>query len=303
MGFLARVRSNFVGNRWVYALAVPVVVYYVVFKYLPAFGVMIAFQEYSPAKRFFDNEWVGIRHFIEFFSGPYAFRVVKNTFVLNLLQLAFGFPLPILLALLINEIAVVPVKRTIQTLTYLPHFISLVVVCGILTDFSMSTGLFSDLLVALGLERKNLLADGSLYRALYVGSGVWQSAGWGSIIYLATLSGIDLNLYEASVMDGANRLQQAVHITLPSLVPIIVVLLILRIGRIMDEGAEKTILLYSPLVYDKADIISSFVYRKGLQEMSYSFGTAIGLINSLVNMVLLVFANWFSREISGESLW
>lgn len=301
--FFMRLKKNYQSNKFLYIMAIPVVLYYVIFKYIPMFGIVIAFQDYSPAKSIFKNNWVGLKNFSEFFMGPYAWRVIRNTLELNIFQLVYGFPVPIILALLINEVKNMYFKRTVQTLSYLPHFISLVVMCGMLTDFSMSTGLFNDIITLFGLEKTNLLANMSTYRGVYIASGIWQGAGWGSIIYLATLSGVDPSLYEASVIDGAGRFKQTIHITLPALLPIIVVMLILRIGNLMSEGADKTILLYSPLVYEKADIISSFVYRRGLQEMNYSFGTAIGFLNSIINMTLLVFANWFSKKVTEESLW
>ena len=284
-------------------MAVPIFLYYTIFKYIPMFGIVVAFQNYNPALGFIKSNWVGLEHFKNFFTSPYAFRLIRNTLLINFYQLIFGFPVPILLALLINEVKNTKYKRTIQTFSYMPHFISLVVICGIIIDFCLTRGLFNDIREFLGLERVNLLGENKYYRTIYVSSGIWQGMGWGSIIYLATLSGVDPNLYEAAVIDGAGRLRQAIHITLPAITPIIVIQLILRIGRIMSEGAEKTILLYSPLIYDSADIISSYVYRKGLQEMDFSFGMAVGLFNSITNMLLLIFANWFARTFIEESLW
>ena len=288
---------------WVYLMAIPVFLYYVVFKYIPMGGVIIAFQRYNPFLGFSGSRWVGLQHFTDFFRSPYFFRLIRNTVFINFYQLVFGFPVPILLALLINEVRHEGYKRCIQTFTYLPHFISLVVICGIIIDFSGNRGLFNDMLAFFGMERMNILGDNRVYRTLYVGSGIWQGMGWGSIIYLATLSGVDPNLYEAAVIDGAGRFRQAVHITLPALTPIIIIQLIMRVGRIMSEGADKTILLYSPLVYDTADIISSYVYRKGLQEADFSFGMAVSLFNSGINLLLLFSANWFSRTFLQESLW
>lgn len=301
--YFARVKKNYQKNKWVYYMAIPVVLYYIVFKYIPMFGIVIAFQDYRPAKGFFNSDWVGLAHFIKFFKSPFAFRVIRNTLMINLYQLLWGFPAPIILALLLNEVRSQKYKKTIQTLSYLPHFISLVVVCGILTNFSLTSGLLNDILEFFGFERQNLLANVDFFRSIYVGSGIWQGIGWGSIIYLATLSNTDPNLYEAAVIDGAGRLKQAIYITIPTIVPIMVIQLIMRIGSMMSEGYEKVILLYSPLVYDKADIISSYVYRVGLQDMQYSLSSAIGLFNSVVNLALLVFANWFAKRTSEESLW
>ena len=229
--------------------------------------------------------------------------MIRNTLLLSFYQILIGFPAPILLALLFNEMRGNRYKRVCQTLTYAPHFVSLVVVCGLIRTFTSSTGLITSLFVRFGMEKMNLLVQPQYYRTIYVLSGVWQNIGWGSIIYLATLSNVDPSLFEAADLDGANRLQKILHINLPMLIPIIAVQLIMRVGRIMSEGSEKTILLYSAVTYDTSDIISSYVYRTGLEKRSYSPAAAIGLFNSLINMGLVVFANWFSRTYVNESLW
>lgn len=284
-------------------MLLPVMIYYVIFHYLPMFGVVIAFQNFKPAKGLTGSKWVGFKHFIDFFDGPYAWRLIRNTLLLSFYQILIGFPAPILLALLFNEMRGKRYKRVCQTLTYVPHFVSLVVVCGLIRTFTSSTGLITSLFVRFGMEKMNLLAQPQYYRTIYVLSGVWQNIGWGSIIYLATLSNVDPSLFEAADLDGANRLQKILHINLPMLIPIIAVQLIMRVGRIMSEGSEKTILLYSAVTYDTSDIISSYVYRTGLEKRSYSPAAAIGLFNSLINMGLVVFANWFSRTYVNESLW
>lgn len=301
--YFARLKENFIKYKAVYYMALPVILYYIIFKYIPMFGVISAFQDYKPALGIFKSKFVGLEHFIDFLTTPTASRTIKNTIIINLLQLIFGFPAPIILALLINEVGNRKFKKVIQTLSYLPHFISLVVVCGILKDFCMSTGVFSYILKMLGGETQNLLANQNMYRTIYVGSGIWQGIGWGSIIYLATLSNADINLYEAAVLDGAGRFQQMLHVTLPAIMPVIIVQLIMQMGSLMSEGPQKTILLYSPLVYAKADIISSYVYRRGLQELDYSFGTAVGLFNSVINLILLTLANQFSKRTTDQSLW
>lgn len=287
----------------VYMMLLPVMIYYVIFHYLPMLGVVIAFQNFKPAKGLTGSKWVGFKHFIDFFDGPYAWRLIRNTLLLSFYQILIGFPAPILLALLFNEMRGKRYKRVCQTLTYVPHFVSLVVVCGLIRTFTSSTGLITSLFVRFGMEKMNLLAQPQYYRTIYVLSGVWQNIGWGSIIYLATLSNVDPSLFEAADLDGANRLQKILHINLPMLIPIIAVQLIMRVGRIMSEGSEKTILLYSAVTYDTSDIISSYVYRTGLEKRSYSPAAAIGLFNSLINMCLVVFANWFSRTYVNESLW
>lgn len=287
----------------VYMMLLPVMIYYIIFHYLPMFGVVIAFQNFKPAKGLTGSKWVGFKHFIDFFDGPYAWRLIRNTLLLSFYQILIGFPAPILLALLFNEMRGNRYKRVCQTLTYAPHFVSLVVVCGLIRTFTSSTGLITSLFVRFGMEKMNLLVQPQYYRTIYVLSGVWQNIGWGSIIYLATLSNVDPSLFEAADLDGANRLQKILHINLPMLIPIIAVQLIMRVGRIMSEGSEKTILLYSAVTYDTSDIISSYVYRTGLEKRSYSPAAAIGLFNSLINMGLVVFANWFSRTYVNESLW
>ena len=302
-GTLAAFARDLRKYKLVYIMLVPVIVYYVIFHYLPMFGVVIAFQNFKPARGIAGSDWVGLKNFVDFFEGPYATRLIVNTVVLSVLQIAIGFPAPILLALLFNEMRGNRYKRVCQTLTYMPHFISLVVICGIVRVFTSSTGLITTICTWFGMPRVNLLAQPQYYRAIYVLSGVWQSIGWGSIIYLATLTNADPALFEAAELDGANRLQKIIHINLPLLVPIIAIQLIMRVGSLMSEGADKTILLYSPVTYDTSDIIASYVYRTGLERQSYSTASAVGLFNSLINMLLVVFANWFSRTFVNESLW
>lgn len=301
--YWARLRRNFQKHRSLYLIALPVVAYLLVFKYLPMFGIVIAFQDYRPGKGFLHSDFVGLKHFIEFLTNPSASRTIINTLRLNFFSLIIEFPAPIILALLLNEVRFGPYKKTIQTLSYMPHFISLVVVCGILKDFTMSTGVISDIAALFGVERQSMLGNVDMYLPLYIGSSLWQGIGWGSILYLATLSGADPNLYEAAVIDGAGRWKQMLYVTLPTIVPIMILQLIMRVGSMMSVGSEKTILLYSPLVYEKADLISSFVYRRGLQEMNFSFGSAVGLFNSVVNLALLIMANWFAKRTTGESMW
>lgn len=289
--------------RQVYLMLLPVLLYYLVFHYIPMLGIVIAFQDYKPALGIFNSNWVGLEHFVDFFSGPYAWRLIRNTVLLSVYQLLFTFPMPIVLALLFNEMRDSPVKRTCQTLTYMPHFISLVVICGIVRTFTGSTGVITTFLSYFGLEAVNLLSQPQFYRTIYISSSVWESIGWESIIYMAALASTDVSLYEAADLDGASRFQKIRHINLPVLVPIIAIQLIMRIGRIMSEGPDKTILLYSPVIYETSDIIASYVYRCGLEQFNFSSSAAIGLFNALINMGLVVFANWFSRTYANESLW
>jgi len=290
-------------NKYIYIMAVPVFLYYLLFHYLPMYGAIIAFKDFSPGLGIFGSEWVGLKNFESFFQGPYFLRVLRNTVVINTYQLLFGFPAPIILALLLNEITHNGFKRVVQTVSYIPHFISIMVVCGLIIDFTSKNGVINDLLSMLGFDRQSMLLNPGLFRPIYVLSGIWQEIGWGSIIYIAALSSIDTALYEAAHVDGANRWNQIVHITLPGIMPTIVILLILRIGSMMNVGFEKIILLYNPINYETADVISSYVYRKGLLEFSYSYSTAVGLFNSLINFTLLISANKISKRLNDTSLW
>jgi putative aldouronate transport system permease protein len=284
-------------------MVVPVLVYYLVFQYIPMLGQIIAFQNYRPARGIMGSSWVGLGNFISFFRGPFSGRVIKNTIVLSLYDILFAFPMPILLALLLNELRGKTYKRVIQTITYMPHFISLVIMCGMIVNFTSSRGLIPSILAMFNISPTNLLSKPQYFRAIYTASTVWKTIGWGSIIYLATLSTIDVSLIEAAEIDGAGRFRKIYHIVIPALVPIISIQLIMRIGQLMSQGADKVILLYSPIVYDTADTIASYVYRVGLSEQNYSLASAVGMFNSLINLGLLVFANWFSRRFVQESLW
>jgi len=267
------------------------------------YGVIIAFKEYAPGLGYWGSPWVGFRHFIDFFRNVYFFRVIRNTLAISLLSLIFAFPAPLILALLLNELSCRWFKRTVQTISYLPHFISIMVVAGLIVDFTASDGVINDLLEFFGMERQTMLLNPKLFRPIYIISDIWQSAGWGTIIYLSALTGIDPELYEAATIDGANRFKRVLHVTLPGIMPTVIILLILRIGSIMNVGYEKIILLYNPNTYEVADVISSYVYRRGLQEFQYSFSTAVGLFNSIINFILVCGANYVSNKVSEHSLW
>ena len=301
--FGKRLARNYKEHKIYYWLAVPIIAYYIIFHYLPMFGVVIAFQNYRPAKGLLGSSWVGLKHFKAFFDSIYAGRLIKNTLMINLLLLIFSFPAPIILALLLNEVKAKHFKKTVQTISYMPHFISMVVICGLLVDFCSSTGIITSITTLFGAQRDNLLNRPELFRTIYVSSDIWQSIGWGSIIYLATLSGTDPSLYEAAAIDGAGRFQQVIHVTLPTLVPLIMLQLIMRMGQMMNVGYEKIILLSNGLTYDTADVISSYVYRRGLQTGDFSFGVAVSLFNSACNIVLLVLANTLSGKLTHESMW
>ncbi|WP_425517583.1 ABC transporter permease [Paenibacillus agaridevorans] len=285
-------------------MMVPVIVYYFVFHYAPMYGAVIAFKNFSPMNGILGSDWVGFAHFDNFFNSYYFWRIVGNTLIISLYSLIFEFPMPILLALMINELRNHRFKKFVQTITYMPFFISMVVICGMIKDFTNTDGVINVLYTQLfGGDGQALLQKPDLFRPIYILSEIWQRIGWESIIYLAALMSIDPEQYEAAKLDGASRLRQIWHVTLPGILPIMVIMFILRVGNMMNVGFEKIILLYNPITYEKADVISSFVYRKGLLEFSWSFSTAVGLFNSVINLALLVLANRISRKINGNSLW
>ena len=291
-------------RHWsVYLLILPTVIFYIVWCYGPLYGIMIAFNDFSPKKGIIGSNWVGLRWFRDFFRSPFAERTIRNTLYINFLNLLIGFPAPIILALMLNEMRSMRYKRVVQTITYMPYFVSLVVLCGILVDFTSSDGLFGSIAAAFGGTPTNLLGDAKYFRTIYIGSELWQRLGWDSIIYLSALSAIDQELYEAAVIDGANRWKQTLHVTLPGIMPTIAILLVLRIGSMMNVGYEKIILLYNGLTYETADVISSFVYRKGVVEADFSFSTAVNLFNSLINFILVILANRTSALLTETSLW
>lgn len=290
-------------NKLIYLMILPVIAYYILFHYWPMYGATIAFKNFSLGKGIHGSEWVGFKYFMEFFNSHYFSRVFINTIAINLYQLIFGFPIPIIFAILLNEVRNNRFKRTVQTISYMPHFISTMVVAGIIVEFTSRNGVINDILGLFGVAPENLLMKPELFQPIFVASEIWQKMGWESIIYLAALTAIDQELYQAAIIDGAGRFKQILHVTLPGILPTITILLILQIGRMMNIGFEKIILLYNPTIYDTADVISSFVYRKGLVEFNFSYSTAVGLFNSVINFSLLIIANWTSRRLSESSLW
>ncbi len=294
--FSIRVKKDWKRNRSLYLMVLPVILFYILFHYKPMYGAIIAFQDYNPRQGVTGSEWVGFDQFIRFFTSPYFGRLVKNTLLLSVYGIIFGFPAPIILALLLNELRARRFKKTVQTITYLPHFISLVVVTGIIKDFTQSTGLINDIIVMFGGERSSLIQNPALYRTIYIVSDIWQGIGWGSIIYLSALSGVDQQLYEAASIDGAGRWKQLIHVTLPGIAPTIVIMLIMRMGQLLGTGYEKTILLYNEATYETADVIASYIYRVGILERNWSYSTAIGLFNSVINLALLIATNKISRQ-------
>ena len=295
--------QTFLRYKALYLMFLPVAAYYIIFHFIPMAGVVIAFQDYSPSSGISGSDWIGFENFQYFFQSVYFFRLLRNTLMISVYQLVFKFPASIILALLINEVKNMWFKRSVQTITYLPHFISAVIAAGIILDFFSFDGIINSAITAMGFQPQMFMIDPNNFYPIYVGSEIWQHCGWDSIIYLSALSAIDPTLYEAAVVDGAKRWSKIWHITLPGILPVIIIMLILQIGSMLSVGYEKILLLYNPSLYETADVISTYVYRKGLLENDYSFSTAIGLFNSVVNFGLLVGANYVSRKLGDNSLW
>lgn len=294
-------------NKLYYGLIVPGVLYFLLFHYTPMYGLIIAFKDIAPfdgLREMLTADWVGLKHFRSFFDSFYFRDIVGNTLLISFYRLAFGFPAPIVLALLINEVGRLAFKRIVQSVSYLPHFLSMVVVAGLTTTLlTTDGGIVNEIVKLFGHEPISFLTDQRFFRSVLVVSGIWKEAGWGMIIYLAAIAGIDPQQYEAARIDGAGRWRQVWHITLPGMRHIIVILFILQIGGVMDAGFEQVFLLYSPPVYDVADIIDTYVYRKGLVEVQYSFGAAVGLFKSLIAIVLITGTNWLAKKFGQEGIW
>jgi putative aldouronate transport system permease protein len=287
-----------------YLIMVPGILYFIVFKYLPMTGIIIAFQDYSVFAGISGSDWVGIKHFKAMFFDPEFYNIFRNTLLISLYKLFWGFPGPIILAILLNEVRLMFFKKTVQTLAYLPHFLSWVVLGGILFNgLSPATGVVNGILAFLGVEPIFFLADPNWFRSVLVVSDIWKEVGWGAIIYMAALAGVDQQLYEAAVMDGANKWKQIWHITLPSLASTIIILLVLRLGHVMDVGFEQIFVLYNPLVYSVGDVIETYVYRVGITQADFSFSTAVGLFKSLVGLIMVVMANKLANRMGQNGVW
>lgn len=299
-GFLAQ---DFSRNKELYIMVIPVLMFYIMFYYAPMYGAIISFKNYTPAQGINGSSWVGLRHFIQFFKSPYFDTVILNTLRISFSNLLTTFPAPIILALLINEMKCVRYSRIVQSITYMPHFISLVVICGMIRTFTMDTGVIVTLLSYFGFERTSLLLHKEYFVPVYVLSTMWQSMGWGSIVYLAALSGIDQGLYEAAKIDGAGKWRQTISITIPGIMPTIITMLILQVGQVLNVGYEKILLLYNDATSPVAEVISSYVYKKGLIEQSWSFSAAVGLFNSVINLILIVATNYISKKTTEVGLW
>ncbi len=299
----AHSRKRMWNYRAIYVMALPAIVFYVIFHYFPMYGTLIAFKDYWVSKGIMGSPWVGLDHFNIIFSMPKFWQVFRNTLEINLLKLVFSFPVPIILALLLNEVRQIYFKRTVQTIIYLPHFISWVTIAGIVLILLSDKGMVNNLIVMFGGEKIKFLTSPALFRPLLVLTDIWKEAGWGTIIYLAAMAGISPELYEAAEVDGANRWKKILNITLPGLLPTISILLILRIGHMMTGGFDQIFNLYNPIVYDVGDIIDTYTYRIGLTEGRFSLAAAVGLFLNIINCILLFTVNRISRKISGTGLY
>jgi len=295
---------EFIMNRWLYIMFLPPLIWFVIFVYWPMYGILIAFKNYNIVTGFANSPWVGIRYFEQFFSDPYFWRLLRNTLLINVYGLLWGFPVPILLALAFNELRNRKVKKVTQTISYLPYFISTVVVCGIVVKFlSPSTGVINAILQRLGFDSIYFLQKPEYFRTILISMGIWQSAGFNTIIYMATISGINTELYESAIVDGANRRQQAWYITLPGMLPTIVIMLILNLGQLLMVGHERIILLYNPMIYSTADVFNTYVYRRGLLEAEYSYAAAVSLFQCCLGFLLVYVSNRICRRLNETSLW
>ena len=300
-----RIGKDFRINWQLYAMFILPVIYYVIFRYIPIFGNILAFRKYNAGGNIFGEGPLTLKYFKQFITAKPFWDAFKNTLILNGLYLLFRFPLTLIFALLLNEIRKIRWKKFVQTVSYLPHFISMVIVCGMIKEVLSTSGPVNDIIQQFGGEKINFIALAEWFRTIFVVSGVWQSLGWGTILYLAAMSGINPSLYEAATVDGANHFQQVLHVTIPCILPTIATLLILDIGGLVGSGGafEKVYLLYSPLTYETSDIVSTYVFRMGIESGSINFATAVGLFEGLINLILLTVANFVSRKVANTSLW
>lgn len=289
--------------KYLYLIFLIPFIYYILFQYWPMYGILISFQDYNVVKGVLGSPWVGFKHFEKFLFDPYFWKLVRNTLLINVYSLLWGFPAPIILAILLNELKSERFKKIIQNISYLPHFISTVVICGMLVNFLSSDGMINQLVRAITGSSIQFLMDPKYFRTIYVSSGIWQSIGWNSIIYLAALTGVDAEMYEAALIDGANRWHRIRYITLPSIAPTISIMLIMNLGRLMNLGHEKILLLYTGSTYEVADVISTYVYRRGLLGNDFSYATAVGLFQAIVGVILVTTSNQISKKLGETSLW
>lgn len=290
-------------HRHLYLMLVIPLAFYLLFCYWPMYGVQIAFKKYNVRMGIEGSPWVGLKYFKKYLVDPYFWKVVRNTLLLNIYSLIFSFPAPIILALLLNELRSSVYKKIVQSVSYLPHFISTVVLCGMVVNFLANSGPINDVIEHFGETRIQFLMEAKYFRTIYIASGIWQNIGWNSIIYFAAISAVDPVLYEAALMDGAGRFKQALHVTVPAIMPTITIMLVMAIGNLLSVGYEKIILLYNGSTYETTDVISSYVYRKGIQGADYSYSTAVGLFQSVIGLFFIWGSNKFSAVVSETSLW
>ena len=291
-------------KKFIYAMFLLPLAYYIIFEYVPIYGISIAFQNYIPGKPFIGNEWIGLKNFELVFKSKPFFEALRNTVIISFYKILLGFPFPIIIALLLNEVRCRPLKKTVQTAIYFPYFVSWVIVGAIITSmFSINDGLINMLLDSLGMDKIKVLGNPKYFRALLVLSSVWKEAGMRSIIYLAAITSVDANVYEAALIDGANRRQQIWYVTLPGIASTVMILFILQLGSVLSAGMEQTMVLLNPLVANVGEIIDTYVYKIGLKQGDYSFSTAVGLFKSLVGYILVVGSNWLSKKFRGESIY
>lgn len=292
-------------RNWdLYLLILPVIIYYIIFHYAPMYGIQIAFKDFLPMKGIWGSPWVGMKHFERFISSFHFWRLISNTLSISVYQLVVGFPMPIILALSMNEISSKAFKKSVQTITYAPHFISTVVLVGMIIAFlSPQSGMVNNLIRAMGGKAVYFMGEPGWFKSIYVFSGVWQSTGWSSIIYMAALSSIDPQLHESATIDGAGRLQRIWHINIPGILPTAIILFIMNAGSLMGVGFEKVFLMQNDLNRISSDVISTYVYRMGILGAEYSFSSAVGLFNAVINFIVLVAVNTISKKVSETSLW
>ncbi|QHT47975.1 sugar ABC transporter permease [Bacillus sp. SB49] len=290
-------------NYELYLFLLPAIIYFLLFHYVPMYGVLIAFKEYIPSEGILGSPWVGLEHFTRFFQSYNFWDLIGNTIWLSVFQLVIGFPLPIIVALLLNQMINERYKRFVQTVIYAPHFISVVVLAGMVFVFFSQDGLVNSILGVFGVEPIAFMSQPEWFKPLYIGSGVWQETGWSAIIYLAALSAVSPETHEAATMDGANKFQRILHVDIPAIMPVATILLILSVGNIMNIGFEKAFLLQTPLNQPSAEIIPTYVYKVGLQQAEYSFAAAVGLFNAVLNLILLWSVNRAAKKLSGTGLW
>jgi putative aldouronate transport system permease protein len=296
-------KSDFSMNWSLYLLLIPIAAYFIVFNYLPMFGIVMAFQDFRPATGFFGSSWVGFQHFIDFFTGPSFLQILRNTLVISLLSISVGMTCAVLFSLLLHEVKARKLKRTFQTLSYMPHFVSAVVVAGLLIEFTSSHGIITNIMVSLfGMERQSMLTNPSFFWGINLGADLWQGIGQGSIIFLAALSNVNQEHHEAAAIDGANRLRRVWHINLPAIRPTIAVMLTLRLAMIMNVGADRILLIYNPAIYETADVINTHVARMGVFNMQFGYAAAVGLFNSVIGVMLLILSNRASKKLAETSI-